>query len=60
VRLESGLEARQPAATVKRSGQYKRRVLLAVSGLSPQIVTETVHALAVDAFVEERIFLADL
>jgi len=27
-------------------GQFKRRVLLAVSGLSPQIVTETIYALA--------------
>ncbi len=26
--------------------QYKRRILLAVSGLSPQIVTETIYALA--------------
>jgi len=27
--------------------QYSRRVLLAVSGLSPQILTETLYALAV-------------
>ena len=27
---------------------FSRRVLLAVSGLSPQIVTETLHALAAD------------
>ena len=27
---------------------YPRRVLLAVSGLSPQIVTETIYSLAAD------------
>ena len=26
---------------------YPRRILLAVTGLSPQIVTETLHALAI-------------
>lgn len=29
--------------------RYKRRILLAVSGLSPQIVTETIYALAANA-----------
>ena len=29
--------------------QYQRRILLAVSGLSPQIVTETIYALAADS-----------
>ena len=33
----------------ERPESYTRRVLLAVSGLSPQIVTETVYALAVTA-----------
>ena len=28
---------------------YERRVLLAVTGLTPQIVTETLYALAVNA-----------
>lgn len=35
-------------------GDYPRRVLLAVSGLSPQIVTETLYALAVAAAPDER------
>jgi len=30
--------------------QFARRILLAVSGLSPQIVTETLYALAADEF----------
>ena len=34
--------------------RYPRRVLLAVSGLSPQIVTETLYALAVAAPADER------
>lgn len=34
------------AQTVIDPGAYPRRVLLAVSGLSPQIVTETIYALA--------------
>ena len=39
---------------------YPRRILLAVSGLSPQILTETLYALAVDqqpAFVPTEIYL---
>lgn len=40
--LESVLHPAQPH-------RYPRRVLLAVSGLSPQIVTETLYALASDA-----------
>ena len=35
--------AQNPA---QHPNQYKRRILLAVSGLSPQIVTETIYALA--------------
>lgn len=35
-------------------GNHPRRVLLAVSGLSPQIVTETLYALAVAAPADER------
>ena len=31
----------------KHPGRYQRRVLVAVAGLSPQVVTETVYALAV-------------
>ncbi len=34
---------------MKKPTAYPRRILLAVSGLTPQIVTETVYALAVDA-----------
>jgi hypothetical protein len=33
----------------KAPHQYPRRVLLAVCGLSPQIVTETIYALATSA-----------
>ena len=33
-------------STAQHPSQYKRRILLAVSGLSPQIVTETIYALA--------------
>ncbi|MFZ5653799.1 MAG: CRISPR-associated ring nuclease Csm6 [Pseudomonadota bacterium] len=36
-------------AVPRRPADYPRRVLLAVSGLSPQIVTETLYALAVRA-----------
>lgn len=32
----------------KQPSAYPRRVLLAVSGLSPQIVTETIYSLAAD------------
>ncbi len=35
-------------------GSFRRRVLLAVSGLSPQIVTETLYALAVTSSEAER------
>lgn len=42
------------ATAASRPGAYKRRVLLAVSGLSPQIVTETVYALAVASPEDER------
>jgi hypothetical protein len=35
-------------ATMPADQAYTRRVLLAVTGLSPQIVTETLYALAVD------------
>ncbi len=40
--------------------QYPRRILLCVTGLSPQIITETLYALAVDrqpAFVPTEIHL---
>jgi hypothetical protein len=37
-----------------RPNQYNRRVLLAVSGLSPQVVTETVYGLAVSASEADR------
>lgn len=43
-----------------RPSAYPRRILLAVTGLSPQIVTETLHALAVgkdDPFVPTEIHL---
>lgn len=35
--------------TMKKPSDYARRILLAVSGLTPQIVTETLYALAVNA-----------
>jgi CRISPR-associated protein (TIGR02584 family) len=34
---------------MKKPSEYTRRILLAVSGLTPQIVTETVYALAMNA-----------
>jgi CRISPR-associated protein (TIGR02584 family) len=37
-----------------KPGSFRRRVLLAVSGLSPQIVTETVYALAVGVPTADR------
>lgn len=37
-------------STRQLPADYPRRVLLAVSGLSPQIVTETIYALAADEF----------
>lgn len=40
--------------TDRAPGCYPRRVLLAVSGLSPQIITETLYALAVAAEPAER------
>jgi CRISPR-associated protein (TIGR02584 family) len=42
-------KAIQPLRTAQHPSQYKRRILLAVSGLSPQIVTETIYALAANA-----------
>ena len=39
-------EAIHSPYAVKHPSQFKRRILLAVSGLSPQIVTETIYALA--------------
>ncbi|OIN90620.1 MAG: CRISPR-associated protein [Comamonadaceae bacterium CG1_02_60_18] len=39
-----------PAPSPKAPSQFARRILLAVSGLSPQIVTETIYALAADEF----------
>ena len=44
----------------RRPASYPRRILLAVTGLSPQIVTETLHALAVghqDPFIPTEIHL---
>ena len=38
--------AASEATASQQPGAYQRRVLLAVSGLSPQIVTETIYALA--------------
>ena len=39
-------ETMQVHPSAEHPSQYKRRILLAVSGLSPQIVTETIYALA--------------
>ena len=41
-------EATAPAPYAEPPANYPRRVLLAVCGLSPQIVTETLYALAAD------------
>jgi CRISPR-associated protein (TIGR02584 family) len=41
-------EAVHLAPRAQDAGEPRRRVLLAVTGLSPQIVTETIYALAVD------------
>jgi CRISPR-associated protein (TIGR02584 family) len=45
---------------MKKPSEYKKRILLAVSGLTPQIVTETIYALAVrteDPFVPTEVHL---
>ncbi len=45
----AGMNSRTPtpqASPARHPSQYQCRVLLAVSGLSPQIVTETIYALA--------------
>ncbi len=45
---------------LRSPGDYSRRILLAVTGLSPQVVTETIYALAVDSstpFVPTEIHL---
>jgi len=39
-----------PAALPSAPANFARRILLAVSGLTPQIVTETLYALAADEF----------
>jgi len=44
----------QPPSFSQQPASYPRRVLLAVSGLSPQIVTETLYALAVADRSAER------
>ena len=41
-------EATAPARHTQAPADYPRRILLAVCGLSPQIVTETLYALAAD------------
>lgn len=48
-----------PAWPAEEPATFSRRVVLAVSGLSPQIVTETVHALATTtaAFVPTEVHL---
>jgi hypothetical protein len=49
VSMNSQTQTPPPASSATSPQQpsaYKRRVLLAVSGLSPQIVTETIYALA--------------
>jgi CRISPR-associated protein (TIGR02584 family) len=40
-----------------RPGQYPRRILLAVTGMSPQIVTETIYALAVKPPPDQAAFV---
>jgi CRISPR-associated protein (TIGR02584 family) len=45
---------------MKRPSEFSKRILLAVSGLTPQIVTETIHALATgghDRFVPTEVHL---
>ena len=44
--------------TMKNPSEYTKRILLAVSGLTPQIVTETIYALAMrveDPFVPTEV-----
>jgi len=59
--VSSPPEARADTAPDPRvPSSYPRRILLAVTGLSPQVVTETLHALAVTqspAFVPTDIYL---
>ena len=43
---------------MKNPSEYTKRILLAVSGLTPQIVTETIYALAMrveDPFVPTEV-----
>ena len=40
--------------TVQKPHQYKRRIMLVVSGMSPQVVTETLYSLATD---KEQVFI---
>ncbi len=47
-------------STVQQPHQYKRRIMLAVSGMSPQVITETLYSLATDkeqAFIPTEIHL---
>lgn len=47
VSFERHMSTPRQTAVPESPESYPRRVLLAVSGVSPQIVTETVYALAV-------------
>ncbi len=45
------------SSTQQHPNDYARRILVAVTGLSPQIVTETFYALAVDSHIEAERFV---
>lgn len=46
-KVDIGIRTRHLLMNHRNPSSYPRRILLAVTGLSPQIVTETLHALAV-------------
>jgi CRISPR-associated protein (TIGR02584 family) len=52
--VEADNESSEDEGKRKHPGQFPRRVLFAVSGLSPQIITETIYALAISSNEESR------
>lgn len=51
-------DLRPRVASLPRTASYRRRILLAVTGLPPQVVTETLYALAIgreDPFIPTEI-----
>lgn len=62
ISLRQGAATSDSGTTERAPAQYPRRILLAVTGLSPQVVTETLYALAVNpghraAFVPTEIHI---